>query len=429
MRDQPNIIFILTDDLGYRDLGCYGQEVLSTPNIDRMAEEGMRFTQCYTGSPLCAPSRSVFVTGQHAGHTRVRDNFAAVGGVPPQGRVPLEPEDTTVAEVLKFANYRTGIAGKWGLGEPETTGVPNRKGFDQWLGYLNQRNAHSYYPPYLWRNQDKMELPANEGDGQGQWSHELIAEFGLEFIRTNHDRPFFLYLPWTLPHGKYQIPDLGEYADKDWTDDEKGYAAMVSRIDSDVGDILDLLKELDIDDRTIVFFCSDNGAARRWERFGSCGNLRGCKGDVYEGGIRTPMVVRWPGRVPAGEVSTATWYFADFLPTVAELAGAEVPHEVDGVSVLPTLLGEEQEGLEERYLYWELPKKDALHQAARRGDFKAVRHGLEGDVELYELDVDEGESTDVAREHRDVAQGFADFMTAAHEESPCWPDDGGEERP
>ncbi len=421
MPEQPNIIFILTDDLGYRDLGCYGQEKIATPNLDRMAGEGMCFTSCYAGSPVCAPCRSVLMTGQHTGRTRVRDNFAAVGGVPPQGRVPLEPEDTTVAEVLKDAGYATGITGKWGLGEPDTTGVPNRKGFEEWFGYLNQRNAHSYYPPYLWHNQEKVELEGNEGDGQEQWSHELIADFGLEFIREHADGPFFLYLAWTLPHGKYQIPSLEPYSQKGWPRDAKAYAAMVRRIDWDVGRVLDLLKELEIDERTIVFFCSDNGAARRWEGlFDSCGELRGRKGDVYEGGIRTPMLVRRPGSVPAGEVSDAPWYFADFLPTAAELAGAPLPKDIDGVSVLPTLLGREQD-LCTRRLYWELPG-ELLQQAVRQGCWKAVRHGLSGAVELYDLGCDVCESTDLAAERPKVAEEFARYLTATHEESPCWPD-------
>ncbi len=422
MADQPNIIWIMTDDLGYRDLGCYGQQVLETPRIDAMAAEGMRFSQCYTGSPLCAPCRSVLITGQHTGHTRVRDNFAKVGGVPPQGRVPLEPEDTTVAEVLKEAGYATGIAGKWGLGEPDTTGIPNRKGFDEWFGYLNQRNAHSYYPPYLWHNEEKVELEGNRDGGEEQWSHDLIAEFGLDFIRDHADGPFFLYCAWTLPHGRYEIPYLGEYADKDWSDDEKGYAAMVARIDYDVGRILDLLQELGVDERTIVFFCSDNGAARRWERFGSCGELRGQKGQVYEGGIRTPLVVRWPGSVPAGALNHEPWYFTDFLPTAADLAGAQTPEDVDGLSVVPTLLGREQRLLHERPMYWEL-LKDVLHQAARRGEWKAVRKGLHGAIELYDLNADPGEEIDLSEQHPAIAEEFAAYLREEHTESPNWPDE------
>ncbi len=422
MTDRPNIIWIMADDLGYRDLGCYGQRVLSTPRIDRMAAEGARFTQCYTGSPLCAPCRSVLMTGQHAGHTRVRDNFARVGGVPPQGRVPLAAEDTTVAQVLKDAGYATCIAGKWGLGEPGTDGVPNRKGFDQWFGYLNQRNAHSYYPPFLWENEQKIELEGNRDGGRGQWSHELIAEFGLDFIREHADEPFFLYCAWTLPHGRFEVPDLGPYAEEDWTDEEKAYAAMVARIDHDVGRTLDLLDELGIAGRTIVFFCSDNGAARRWKPFDSCGELRGKKGDVYEGGIRTPMVVRRPGHVPAGAVLKEPWYFADFLPTAAELVGAEAPEDTDGISVLPVLTGQQQPVLLERAIYWELPK-DVLQQAARRGRWKAVRKGLECEVELYDLHADPGEKENLAARRPEVAAELADYLTREHTESPHWPDE------
>jgi arylsulfatase A-like enzyme len=419
--DAPNIIFILTDDLGYYELGCYGQEVLETPRLDAMAAEGMRFTQCYTGAPVCAPSRSVLMTGQHGGHTRVRDNFAGVGGVPPQGRVPLQREDATVAEMLKDVGYATGIFGKWGLGEPGTGGIPNRKGFDEWFGYLNQRAAHSYYPPYLWRNQEKVELEGNAGEGRAQWSHELIAEAGLNFISGHADEPFFLYLPWTLPHGRYEIPDLGPYADMDWPKEAKAYAAMVRRIDTDVGRVLDLLSELGIDENTIVFFCSDNGAARRWEGlFDSLRHLRGNKGDVYDGGILTPMIVRWPGQVPEGTVSDVVWYFADFLPTAAALTEIEPPAEIDGVSVLPALLGDEQD-LSSRCLYWEMPG-DPLQQAARRGDWKAVRHGLRGGVELYDLSSDPSEEHNVAGENAGLTDEMTRYLNTAHTHSPYWPE-------
>jgi arylsulfatase A-like enzyme len=418
---RPNIIWIMTDDLGYRELGCYGQEVIETPNLDRMAAEGMRFTDCYTGSPISAPCRSVLMTGLHSGHTRVRNNFARVGGTPPQGRVPLRPEDVTVAEVLQAAGYTTGITGKWGLAEPGTEGVPNKKGFDEWFGYLNQRRAHSYYPDYLWHNEVKVELEENRDGARGTWSHDLVAEFGLDFIRRHANQPFFLYCAWTLPHGHYQIPDLGQWATRDWPEDDKAYAAMVGRIDRDVQDIQDLLKELGIDRQTIVFFCSDNGAARRCEgMFDSCGELHGQKGDVYEGGIRTPMIVRCPGLVPAGVVSDTPWYFTDFMATATDIAGAELPERTDGLSVLPTLLGREQD-LHDRAMYWEL-LRDVLHQGARRGEWKAVRHGLDAPVELYRLDHDPGEQTDVAGENAPMAAEFAEILDESHEESPHWPD-------
>ncbi|MHC4681634.1 MAG: arylsulfatase, partial [Planctomycetota bacterium] len=367
---RPNIIFIMADDLGYGDLGCYGQKHIRTPNIDKLAAEGTRFTHCYTGSTVCAPSRSVLMTGQHTGHTRVRNNTGRVGGVlvlddgSPQRRVPLEAEDVTVAEVLQEAGYLTGITGKWGLGEPNTDGLPTRQGFNEWFGYLNQRRAHTYYPPYLWRNEEKMVLEANKDGRRGQYSHDMFTEFALDF-----------YLPYTIPHARYEIPSTEPYTDKPWSADAKVHAAMITRLDGDIGEMTKLLKELDLDKETVVFFCSDNGAARRWDGvFDSSGPLRGHKGDLYEGGIRTPMIVRWPGRVQAGKTSDSPWYFADVMPTLAELAGAKPPANIDGISVVPTLLGKAQR-TDDRFLYWEFPA-GKFQQAVRWRDYKAVRPAL-----------------------------------------------------
>jgi len=418
--EKPNIIFILADDLGYADLGCYGQKKILTPSLDRMAEGGTRFTDCYAGAPVCAPCRSVLMTGQHTGHTRVRDNFAAVGGTPPQGRVPLEPEDITVAKALKQAGYATGITGKWGLGEPDTTGVPNRQGFDEWFGYLNQRHAHTYYPDYLWRNEEKVTLEGNLDGKRQQYTHDMFTDFALDYIRKNQAGPFFLYLAWTIPHDALEIPSIEPYTDRDWPENAKTYAAMATRMDRDVGRILDFLKELGIDDNTIVFFASDNGAARRWDgMFDSSGPLRGHKSDVYEGGIRAPMIVRWPGKVPAGAVSGAPWYFADFLPTAADLANGYLPPNIDGVSVLPTLLGGEQP-LDERMMYWEFPPH-GLSQAVRWGDWKAFRIGKNNPIELYNLAEDIGEQNNVAEEHPKVVREIEEFMEASHVDSPNWP--------
>lgn len=419
----PNIIFILCDDIGYGDLGCYGQKVIPTPRLDQLAAESMRFTQCYTGSSICAPSRSVLMTGLHSGHTRVRDNFGIVGGVGDQKRVPLEPEDFTVAEMLKEAGYTTGITGKWGLGEPDTMGIPTRKGFDEWFGYLNQRNAHSYYPPYLWHNEEKVVLSGNLDGEENDYSHDMIFGFACDFIRNNSDGPFFLYLPWTLPHGRYEIPDASAWDDKPWTDDEKVYAAMITKIDTQVGQIVDLLRELGIKDNTLLFFGSDHGAARRWEPFGSCGALRGQKGTMYEGGLRTPMIVHWPERIPAGAVSHQIWYYADFMPTVADAIGMDAPDNRDGVSILPTLSGESQD-IGERFLYWER-FGGGFKQAVRWKNWKAVRNPshrlLDEPLELYDLDRDIGEENDVAADHPDVIAEIEDFMKDARTDSPNWP--------
>ncbi|MBL7185148.1 MAG: arylsulfatase [Phycisphaerae bacterium] len=424
--ERPNIIFIMADDMGYGDLGCYGQKHIQTPNIDTLAREGTRFTDCYAGSTVCAPSRSVLMTGLHTGHTRVRGNKADVGGVGPQKRVPLEARDVTVAEVLKQVGYVTGITGKWGLGEPETTGVPNRQGFDEWFGYLNQQSAHSYYPPYLWRNEEKQLLEGNANGKRQQYTHDMFTDFALDFISRHKDDPFFLYLPYTVPHAKYEIPSAGHYADKPWSADAKVHAAMITRVDGDVGRIMALLEELEIDERTLVFFCSDNGAARRWEGvFDSSGPLRGRKRDMYEGGIRTPMIARWPGKVGAGEISDAVWYFADLLPTLAELTGAKPPSDIDGISVLPALLGKEQK-TDDRFLYWEFFESN-FQQALRWRSYKAVRIAPGKPLELYDLAEDIAEEHDISAEHPDVVAKFEAYLKSARTESVNWPVKGREQ--
>ena len=422
-QDRPNIIFIMADDLGYGDLGCYGQGVIKTPHIDRLAQEGLRFTQCYAGSTVCAPSRSVLMTGKHTGHTTVRGNFGT-GGVRGlgggEGRVPLRRQDITVAEVLKRAGYVTGMTGKWGLGEPNTTGEPNRQGFDEWFGYLNQRRAHTYYPTFIWRNRERVPLPGNTGEEKTQYTHDMFTDFALEFMRENQKRPFFLYLPYCIPHARYEIPSMDPYSDRPWRPDEKVHAAMVTRMDRDVGRLLSLLKELGIDRRTIVFFCSDNGAAKRWEkRFDSSGPLRGRKRDLYEGGIRTPMIVRWPGRIKAGTESDQVWYFADVLPTLADIAGAQAPTDIDGVSVLPTLLGQQQD-LDQRFLYWEFFER-GFQQAVRWRDWKAIRQSPGRPLELYDLAKDIGETQDVANQRPEIIARIETYLKTARSESQNFP--------
>lgn len=418
-KSVPNIVLILADDLGWGDVGCFGQKHIQTPNIDKLAVEGTRFTSVYAGASVCAPSRSVLMTGLHTGHTRVRGNAGLVGGVGNQRRVPLEPGDVTVAEVLQSAGYRTGITGKWGLGEPDTTGVPNRQGFDEWFGYLNQQHAHNYYPDYLWHNEKKVTLAENADGKQGKYSHDLFTDFALNFVRKEHEKPFFLYLAWTIPHGKYLVPDLRPYADKPWEQDYKVHAAMVTRMDRDVGRLMALLKELKIDERTIVFFCSDNGAVlRRDGVLDSAGPFRGQKGNQYDGGLRTPMIVRWPGQVPAGKVNDAPWYFADVLPTLAELAGTKPSGKTDGTSVVPTLLGRPQD-LNQRMLYWE-QYSGGFQQAARWGKWKAHRKPG-GQLELYDLAADIAEKHNVADQNAEVLKQMAAFMKEAHVDSPNWP--------
>jgi len=429
---RPNIIFIQADDLGYGDLSCYGQLKFKTPNIDRLAAEGMRFTQYYAGSTVCAPSRGALMTGQHTGHTRIRGN----------ARYPLSPEDLTVAEVLKSARYKTALIGKWGLGEAGTTGVPNRRGFDYFFGYLNQRHAHNYYPTFLWRNEEQVKLrnvvPDEDKEGAGNstnrldYSHDLIAEESLKFIEQNSRSPFFLYLAFTIPHanneaGKkgMEVPDQGEFASKDWPEQERAKAAMITRMDRDVGRLMALIKKLGIDDNTIVFFTSDNGPHREGgadpDFFDSNGPLRGIKRDLYEGGIRVPMIARWPKRIKAGAKSDQVWAHWDFLPTVAEIAGVKPPANpanIDGVSMLNALLGLRQCGHE--FLYWEFHER-GFSQAVRMGDWKAVRNAPDSPLELYDLKNDLGEQNNVAVKHPEVVKKIEDYLKTARTESELWP--------
>jgi arylsulfatase A-like enzyme len=421
---KPNIILILADDLGYGDLGSYGQKFFRTPNLDRMAREGLRFTQFYAGSAVCAPSRATLMTGQHQGHAYIRGNMDANNQ-----RVSLRPADVTVAEVLKGAGYRTGIIGKWGLGEPETSGVPNRQGFDYWFGYLNQNLAHNYYPDYLWRNEERVSVP------RGTYSHELFTREALDFIRRERERPFFLYLAYTIPHADneltkktgngMEVPTDAPYTNESWPQPEKNYAAMIGRMDTDTGKILALLKELRLDGDTIIMFTSDNGPQSKDEGgydqafFDSNGPFRGIKRDLYEGGIRAPLIVRWPGNIRAGQTTdhvSAQW---DLLPTMAELAGARPPNGIDGVSLLPVLRGRRQQP-EHEYLYWEF-HEGGYAQAARMGRWKAVRHGTSGPIELYDLQSDVGETLDVAGKHPEVVKRMTEIMKREHVESEHWP--------
>jgi arylsulfatase A-like enzyme len=428
---QPNIVFILADDLGYGDLGCYGQKLIRTPCLDRMAAEGIRFTDCYAGSTVCAPSRCSLMTGLHTGHARVRGNAL----------VPLEPGDVTVAEVLKSAGYTTAIIGKWGLGEAGSTGIPTRQGFDYWFGYLNQAHAHNYYPAFLWRNETQVrlqnEVPGTTPErpfGSGvatkriEYSHDLFVREAAEYLQRHRNDRFFLYLALTIPHanneaGKrgMEVPDYGPYADKDWPEPEKGRAAMITRMDADIGRLFGQLKQLGLDEKTIVFFSSDNGPHREGgadpEFFRCSGPLRGIKRSMHEGGIRVPMIVRWPGRIKPG-TSPLPWAFWDVLPTLAELAGATPPPGLDGISVVPTLLGRPGQK-EHEFFYWEF-HEGGSQQAVRMGPWKAVRP-WQGAIQLYDLRTDLGESRDVAAEHPEIVSKIEAYLAAARTESEHWP--------
>ena len=413
--DRPNIIFILCDDLAQGDLGCYGQRLIQTPSLDRMAREGTIFPQLYSGTSVCAPSRSSLMTGLHMGHCPIRANRE----VRPEGQKPLPEGTVTVAQVLKKAGYATACTGKWGMGMFDTSGSPLKLGFDHFYGYNCQRHAHSYFPAYLWNNDKRVEL-----DGK-TYAMDLIARDTLDWVRDHASGPFFLYHAITLPHGKFEIDDLGLYKDKPWTELQKTYAAMVTRLDSDVGRLLNLLKELKIDDNTLIIFAGDNGASfdpksEVGKLFDQSmqGRLRGYKRSLYEGGLRQAGIARWPGKVPAGRVCEQPWAFWDFLPTAAELAVARVSSAHDGLSVVSLLKGGAAPKREA--FYWELHEGASL-QAVRFGSWKAVRNGPSKPVELYDLGKDAAESTDVAASHPDLVARAVELMKTLRTDSPDWP--------
>lgn len=417
---KPNILFILADDLGYGDVGCYGQQKIRTPNIDRLAREGTRMTDAYAGAVVCAPSRSVLMSGLHTGHSPIRANV---------GTVPIAASDVTLAQVLHDTGYVTGGFGKWGLGDVHSTGVPSRHGFDEFFGYLHQVHAHSYYPDFLWDNEKKVVLNGK------QYSADLIAERSFEFLRKNHDRPFFLYACTTLPHAKFEIPSVAPYEKEPWTQGQKTYAAMVTRLDSHIGKLLGLLREYNLERDTLVIFTSDNGAHsggdKGFEFFRSNGVLRGEKGQLYEGGIREPMVARWPGRIPAGRTCSYPLAFCDMLPTLAEVAGAKTPKGLDGISVLPVF---ENRGEPKReFLYWESnlfeaktgkPRPDRFGQAVRMGNWKAIRPSPAAAIELYDLSKDISETKNLAAANPQIVERASKIFASQH--TPPRPHGGGD---
>lgn len=422
--DKPNIVFILADDLAQGDLGCYGQKLIKTPNLDRMAAEGTRYLQAYCGTTVCAPSRTSLMTGLHVGHAPCRGNKKPLGVT--EGQWPLPAETLTVAELLKGQGYTTACMGKWGMGFFDTTGGPLKKGFDHFFGYNCQTHAHSYFPTYLYSNDRRIELAENNGGANKIYAQNLIENDVLDWVRKQKDRPFFLFYAVTLPHGKYEIDDQGIYKDKPWSEQEKNYAAMVTRLDSDVGRLLDLLKGLKIDEKTLVMFAGDNGSSfppssALGKRFEQASNgLRGFKRSMYEGGLRQAALARWPGVVPAGRVSEEPWAFWDFLPTAAELAGAKLPDSLkpDGCSLVSFLKG--RPAPKRDYFYWELHEGRPI-QAVRFGDWKAVKNGPSARVELYDLSKDVGETTDLAASKPELVARAESLMKAAHMDDPNWP--------
>lgn len=434
----PNIIYILADDLGYGDLSCYGQKTLTTPNLDGMAKGGMRFTQHYAGSTVCAPSRCVLMTGLHTGNTRIRGNDKSL----------LRPQDITVAEVLKDAGYATGCVGKWGVGHPPPLDDPNRHGFDYFYGYVNMFHAHNFYPEWLVENGKKVKLrnivysdydkPA-EREGRGvasqkvDYAPELITQAGLKYIEDHRDEPFFLYFAMNIPHANneagsdkranlngMEVPEHGLFSKKDWPEQEKGFARMIEIIDSDVGRILDKLDELGLSENTLVLFSSDNGphqeGGHKMPFFNSNGSLKGMKRDLYEGGIRVPMIARWPGHIQPGDQSEHISGFQDVLPTLAEIAGKGIAN-TDGISFLPTLLGDASNQKKHPYLYWEFYEQGGK-RAVRKGFWKAVQRDIlrrdDAPVELYDLTQDLAETNDVSNQYPALVAEMKRMMDVSH---------------
>ena len=432
---RPNIIFILSDDLGYADLACYGQKEIETPNIDRMAAEGMRFRQHYAGSALCAPSRCALLTGLHTGHTPIKAN----------DNVLLGPTDVTFPKLLRDMGYATACIGKWGIGHPPPPGDPRVHGFDYFFGFLSMWHAHTYYPEFLWRNEEKVTLrnvvrhpkqyyKADQIDLVGiattkvDYAPDLFANEALEFIGKNREKPFFLYFATTIPHanndapnepdGGMEVPDYGIYAGRDWTEDRKGHAAMITRMDADIGRLMQRLKDLGLDRNTIVFFSSDNGPHIDCRTHTPChqgnGPLRGWKTQLYEGGIRVPLIARWPGQIKAGTTSDHVCAFWDVMPTMLDLAGAKPPAHIDGLSYAPTLLGDERRQKQHDYLYWELPQPRSVQYAIRQGKWKGVRTAENGPLELYDLSTDLGETRNLAPDTPAVVHRLEKLMQDAH---------------
>jgi len=420
---RPNIIFIMADDLGYGDLGSYGQEKILTPHMDNLAGQGIRFTQAYAGGPVCRSSRSVLMTGLHGGHTPARDNN-------PHYPSYLQDEDITVAEVLKEAGYRCGGVGKWSLGNPGTAGRPTNQGFDTWFGYLDQDHAHYYYPEYLDDNEGRMELPGNSKTRE-YYSHDLLTERALKFIRDSKEQPFFLYVAYPLPHysskaedpTRFPVPYDGPYSTRNWSQKEKNYASMITRLDHDVGKITELVETLGLTEETLIIITSDHGP---WEPgavdvFNSNGPFRGYKRDLYEGGIRVPFIARWPGTIPADGVSDEIITFWDMMPTFAELANTRAPERIDGISVVNAFLGRPM--LEAHpYLYWDYGhNRETYIQGLRMGDWKGVRIGRGKPIELYYLPADPAEQNNIADQFPEIVNDMEMAMKDAFIPSDRYP--------
>ncbi len=440
---KPNIIFILADDLGYGDLGSYGQKLIQTPRLDRMAVEGMRFTQFYAGSTVCAPSRSVLMTGRHTGQTSVRGNAGALG-YPAQ---TLPANEVTVARILKSAGYTTGLVGKWGLGDVGSTGSPDKQGFDTYFGFLNQTHAHNHYPDFLWRNGERVTLPNDRvqvgsvaGAGYATkrlvYAGDLFFQEAKEFVARNREKPFFLYLSLVVPHANnersrelgdgQEVPSYGIYADRSWPDVQKGQAAMITRMDEGIGELLAQLKQLGLDENTVVMFSSDNGPHREGgplqnpDFFAASGPLKGIKRSLTDGGIRVPFIVRWPGKIKPGAVSDHVGYFGDMLATFAELSGGSAPKPHNSVSLVPELVGRGTQAKHD-YLYWEFFERGFSQAVLIGHQWKGIRLlKRDAPLQLFDLVADLGETTDVAAKHPEVVARITEIMRTGRTDNEFW---------
>jgi arylsulfatase A-like enzyme len=445
---KPNIIFILVDDLGYGDIGYFGQEKIQTPNMDLIGKEGIKFTQAYAGNAVSAPSRSCLMQGLHPGHARVRDN--SIGNY----RETLREGDYTVAMMLKNAGYKTGLFGKWGLANHDQYGVPNKMGFDEFYGYLNQQHAHCQYPQFLYHNEERVYYPENgthyilenyrgdqpydkdgichpvgiEDPSKAKYAFDEYSKKSLDFVRENKDNPFFLYLAYTPPHGAFVVPELGIYKDKDWPLSHKIYAAMVTRVDSEIGRLLGLLKELNLDEKTLILLASDNGNpgnnAKEGEIttevfFNNASPTRGMKGDIHDGAFNVPAMARWTNHIKPGQVSDLIWAFWDFLPTAADVAGIKPPENIDGISILPTLLGKPEQQKKHEFLYWEYKQE----QAVRMADWYGYKDS-KGKLEIYDLKKDPEQAKDLSSQFPDIADKINVIMKTQHSDSDVWPSPG-----
>ncbi|MBT3383778.1 MAG: arylsulfatase [Prolixibacteraceae bacterium] len=446
--EKPSIVFILVDDLGYGDIGCFGQEKIQTPAIDQLAEEGMRFTNTYAGNAVCAPCRSTLMQGMHPGHARVRGNGYK------DYREALQEGDYTVAMMLQEAGYKTGLFGKWGLALHNQYGIPNKMGFDEFYGYLNQRHAHNQYPEFLYHNTERVYFPENgthhiyenyrgeqtydengicqplgiDDPSKARYAFDVYCEKSLEFVRENKDNPFFLYLAYTPPHGVYEVPELGIYNNKEWAQSHKVYAAMITRVDTEIGKLMQLLKELNIDENTLVVFASDNGNTNGNSKdgetptktfFNNESPRAGQKGDILDGAFHVPGIARWPMQIKPGQTSDHIWAMWDFLPTAAEIVGVNPPENLDGISILSTLLGEKEKQKKHDFLYWEYKEE----QSVRMGNWFGYKN-FDGKLEIYDLEKNPMQDNDLSAEFPEIAQKINDIMKVEHTPSNVWPSPG-----